>query len=661
MRGFLNKEMNTARNIAVIALLGIVSYFNSLWNNFVWDDIFLIIQNDFIKGSRLIPQLFLKPLYYLSGHDYLYYRPLQGLSYVFDYMLFGINPFGFHLLNLLLHILAAIMVYRLIAILFSDKELALFSALLFTVHPINTSVVDYIASRADILLAIFIISSLIFFIRAKNIWFYLFSLTCFIFALLSKEVAVIFPLCLIFTQESYAKIAKKNTGLKRARLWYISFIALSFAYVLFRQKFLAFGFFALPTSQISIRTIVLTLSKITLGYLRLIYWPVNLHMLRNVGVIKAGQPLVWVYMLFIILGAGIVLKNLKNRIIFFSLGFFILWLIPVCALAFKNPEYYLQGAAMMEEHWLYIPAIGIFLGTAYLLKKAKKYTGKVFYRILLLLIIACLSGITWQENARWKNNHTLFSYTYKCVNNSVTLCRNLGWIYLQRKDINNSIKMYLEARRIAREERQKAIVDKDLAYAYILNNQKDEALALCRQALKINARYADMHALLGLIYARDNLKESKEELQAALEIDPFNALSFNRLLALSRTEKDIRDDLPKRYTNLLRDSRGFGRYRIQRALGIIYLYQGEMELAFLHLKEAQRLNPYDPKINNALAVYYAQNLDRKKALDFFYRALKIDPFDQDIYRNLSLFYEESGQKEEAIRARKQAEEINIFN
>ena len=86
-----------------------------------------------------------------------------------------------------------------------------------------------------------------------------------------------------------------------------------------------------------------------------------------------------------------------------------------------------------------------------------------------------------------------------------------------------------------------------------------------------------------------------------------------------------------------------------------------MELAFLHLKEAQRLNPYDPKINNALAVYYAQNLDRKKALDFFYRALKINPYDQDTYNNLALFYEQSKDNARAQTLRKQGQGINLFN
>lgn len=653
--------MSERRNMAIIVLLGIAVYFNSLFNAFVWDDVFTVIQNDFIKGFRLIPQIFLKPFFYFSGEDYLYYRPIEALSFVFDYSVFGLRPFGFHLVNILLHILAAILVYRFIYILFSERELAFFSALLFTVHPVNASVVNCVTSRADILLVVFALSSLILFIRAKNSLSRLLSLACFILSLLSKETALVFPLFLVFTQEIYARVNKKEAPAGRVRLWYLLFMLIPFVYILFRKHALGSGFSVFLPPGLSIPSIMLTWSKITLNYLGLIYWPSGLHMLRNIPIVKTGDPMTPAYLLFIIFVAGIVLKNLRKMILLFSLGIFFIWLIPAGALAFKNPEYYLQGMAIMEWNWLYIPALGVFLGTVYFLRKTQNYVGKLFCRILFFAFIACLAGITWRENGRWKNNYTLFTHTNKYVHNSVTVYMNLGSIYLNRNDINNALGFYRQALELAREDKTRMAIYKDIAYAYILDNHPDQALAVCREAIRINYNSSDIHALLGLIYARSNLAQAKNEWLIALGMDPFNAIAFNQLLVLSSTEKDIKEELCRRYGNLLKEYRGFERYKVYRSLGMIYLYCGEGELALLNLKEAQRINPYDSTTNKALAVYYARNSDRKRAFELFHRALRLNPFDREVYANLSLFYAESGQKEAADRMKGKAQQANIFN
>lgn len=658
--------MNNKKNIIFIVLIGIIVYINSLKNNFVWDDIFTVIDNDFIKGYRLIKEIFLKPLFYFANTDYLYYRPLQSLSNMFDYYIWGLNPLGFHLTNVLLHICAAILIYYFVNILFDDRELSFFTSLLFVVHPINTSVVNYITSRADTLLTIFTISSLIFFLEAKHYKFYLLSLICFILALLSKETAMIFPLCLIFTREMYAKIKKERIGFEivTARFWYIAFMAIPIAYILLRIKIIGVGANIFPPSQTNLLGIVVTLSKISINYLKLIYLPFALHMLRNIAIVELTKNIIILYIIFISLDMLFLLVIYRlNKIIFFSLGLFLLWVLPIGLIALKNPEYYFQHKAIMEEHWLYIPSIGIFILTVYIIRKLSKYIGKAFYKTALLLFVIYLSVVTLKENTYWKNNYTLFTHTSKYVNNSITIYRNLGWIYLNKQDINKSIEMYRRALDIKQDDKHKVVLYKDLAYAYFLNNQIDEAANACQEALDINYNYAGAHGCLGLIHSKNDLQKdiARREWKVALEIYPFNAIAFNNLLMLSKTDNNIRSYLIEKYNRLLNQYNCFEQYRVYRALGIIYLYNGIHSSAISCIKKARQINPYDVKINNVLAVYYAESEDFNKAIKYFKIALKLNPFDKETYKNFAALYTQLNRIEEARMLIEKSESINMFN
>ena len=97
-----------------LLLLGVtvVVYLNSFDNTFVWDDVVLIENNPLVKDWRHLPALFISDI--LPGPAAgTYYRPLQMLSYGLDYQLWGLDPFGFHLTNLALHALCAVLFYRL--------------------------------------------------------------------------------------------------------------------------------------------------------------------------------------------------------------------------------------------------------------------------------------------------------------------------------------------------------------------------------------------------------------------------------------------------------------------------------------------------------------------------------------------------------------------
>jgi len=653
------------RNIIFIVLVVVLVYLNCLGNGFVWDDNFTVVNNDFIRGPKLIKEVFAKPLYYFANAGYLYYRPFQSLTNMLDYSIWGLNPFGFHLTNLLLHILAAVLIYFFINILLSEPEISLFAALLFAIHPVNRSVVCHITSRTNILLAIFTMSSLILFLKARGWRDYILSLSCFVLALLSKETAIMFPLFLIFTREMCIKINKDKLGLPaaNARWWYLVFLVIPVVYILLRSKVLGIRADIISTYyKVDFLTSLFTLFRAIADYLGLIFMQANFYMLRTVSFVQITKESLILYTVIIafIAAAAFILYRI-NKIIFFSLGMFFIWVMPVGSVALRNPEYFFQQKAIIEEHWLYIPAIGIFIIISYLIVRLGKYSGKLLPRAIFLLLIIYLSAVTFKENTFWKNNYTIFRRTLEFVDNSSTMYKNMGWVYLNKKENAKAIDMYSKALALKQDDNSKIILYKDIAYAYLLDNQAGKAIDALQKALKIKYDYADAHGFLGLIYSKDDLARAKEEWKIALDINSSNEVSFNNLLGLSKPDSGIRDYLIKKYQGLPRQEGNFSDFKIYRALGIVYLYNGMYPAALESLQMALEIDPYDVKTNNALAVYYAQTKDFASAVKLFKRSLKLNPFDKEVYRNLALLYNQLDQKEEAGWLIEKSESMDIFN
>ena len=101
-------------SLTLIIFLGLLVYVNSLASPFIWDDEALISDNYFIKDLRYIFDIFKKNLAFASGNPTIFYRPMQNLTYLLDYYIFGLKPWGFRITNIILHILNSILVYFII-------------------------------------------------------------------------------------------------------------------------------------------------------------------------------------------------------------------------------------------------------------------------------------------------------------------------------------------------------------------------------------------------------------------------------------------------------------------------------------------------------------------------------------------------------------------
>ena len=191
----------TKTTCMLIIILVVLSVFiKSLENDFVWDDYDLVISNPYVKSFNWMPRVFTEQLYNSTGVVSNFYRPIQLVSYAVDYSVWKLNPYGYHLTNLLFHISNSILLYLILFLTGVSPPIGLFTSLLFGVAPMISGITFYIAARSDLLAVFFMFLSVLCLLRyaqVKKTAYYFISLLFFICSLLSKEMAIIFPFLLV--------------------------------------------------------------------------------------------------------------------------------------------------------------------------------------------------------------------------------------------------------------------------------------------------------------------------------------------------------------------------------------------------------------------------------------------------------------------------------
>ena len=151
-------EKTKTKHLLPILLLVCVSaliYFNSLSNGFVYDDFGTIVENVHIKRFGNYLSSFYNPSYFKISGGEASYRPVATLSYYLIYAIFGLNPFGYHLISIALHIFNVILVYQIAHVIFDDKKSSVIAGLLFACHPVNTEAVNGISYNEDLIASFF--------------------------------------------------------------------------------------------------------------------------------------------------------------------------------------------------------------------------------------------------------------------------------------------------------------------------------------------------------------------------------------------------------------------------------------------------------------------------------------------------------------------------
>lgn len=527
--------------IGVCAMIFIVAslvYANTLRNDFIWDDEYLILNNSQVKSFKHLPNVFKTYVGYGSENINNFYRPVQEISNMVDYFLWGIKPFGFHLTNVVLHALVSVMVCVFLYYIAGDRLAAGIGALFWAVHPIHTEAVAYIAGRADLLYSFFMLLSLVLFIsfigrvreNRRSHAIYAASLAAFVVSLLSKEIIITMPL-LVFLYIFYFVRPEGDTSTYRKVRWsWLPYAAIVAFYGYLRLTVLNFSHIAPPSvfGKIPLANRVLTFFRSVRTYFELLAYPHDLHMERTIAITKNIFDLQAIGALLLILAicclAYIVYKK-GNRVVSFGIAWFFANLLPVSNLVPIN--------SFLAEHWIYMASVGVFLivGVTASALYRKDLPGGILYRWALTLVLAVLIGAyaggTVLRNNDWKDEITFFRSTLKYHPRNARLYLNLGNTYYEKGEIDNAVEQYRKAIAI---NPGYAVAYGNIGSAYLNKGDYAKAEEYLIKAIDLQQKYPIAHYNLGIIYQhKSKYNESIKELQIATEQLPQFYQAWNML------------------------------------------------------------------------------------------------------------------------------------
>lgn len=389
------------RELCLLVFITFLSYFNSLFNGFVWDDNIFILKDRAIIDFKVSELLF-------SVANGMEFIPAHSLTLAIDHLLWGFNPLGFHLTNISIYISSIITLYFVIInIPVSDidkRKVAIWTSTVFALHPIHSEPVNFISNRCHLLACLFVLLSLYWFVKwlFQPLRKYLaLSVLFFIFSLLSKQSAVAFPVLVVAVVLLY-----KNSGISlMQRIWAASsFILIDIVAVIFHIQNAFTSSTAVTENLISNSSGILNKTIKTVNiysfYIHKYLFPKGLTLHYDDRYLHSGIsiPSALSFVLFVIVLAFALYNRKRNILITAGIIWYSIMLVPAMNLLDTTP--------VIANRYALIPSIGLSLVIGYLIYRfIDNYHYSKHVAVMLVLIMAT---ITITKNFDWKSDYTLF-------------------------------------------------------------------------------------------------------------------------------------------------------------------------------------------------------------------------------------------------------------
>lgn len=577
-------------------------YFNSFSSGFTFDSVALL-EHHYLRDVRVLCNEFWQP-----GFGEHKMRFLGFLTFALNYTLHGPSPFGYHLVNVLIHLLNGLLVWR-IAYLLSGRGtmfagerakremFALAAAALFLVHPIQTQAVTYFYQRLAALVSFFYLSAVLCYVKARmadaqfgrRLLFFLLTGFSFALGLLTKQNILTFPLMIVLLEACFFQ----ETGWQRRRSFWVwgigGAVGICLALVLFFR--LEGALFVSPqrlsNDQLHVNSYsyFLTQAKVILRYLQLIAFPVGQSLDHHVPLSRTIRdwPTVLsgiVVLSFFLLG---VMTVRKHRLI----GFGIMWFFIAAAVECSI----IPIRHVMFEHRMYLPMAGLAMSfSAWVIMRFPMRQSVIFF----IAVMLALGGLTVRRNAVWENGVTLWQDVVKKSPLEARGHTNLGKAYLEQGDYDRALH-HLELSALLNPA-QSAQVDNNIGLIYLQLKQYDLAEYYFQKSLRREPGGIGTYNNLGGVYLEQGDDARAEE--------------------YFRKELNNSDHLSA-YNNL----------------GLIFMRRGllgDAEEAFLKAKE---MNPYQKEAYENLAAVYQLKQDLEREKDIYQDAVKKFPRDEEMRHN----------------------------
>jgi tetratricopeptide (TPR) repeat protein len=575
----------------VLAALTILVY-RPAWNGgFLWDDDDYITKNELLTAPDGLRRI------WFSLDSPSQYFPLTYSTFRLERALWGLNPTGYHWVNLLLHVANALLVW---AVLFRLKVPgAWLAGAIFALHPVQAESVAWITERKNVLMGFFFLLTLLAWIafvdeRTKRPrLFYGLALILYLLALSAKTTACTLPAALFLI----LWLQKKPVRWKRI-FQIIPFLVLGIAMgalAMWWERYhqgtsrAAFTFLS-PIER------VLVACRAVSFYLSKLIWPSNLTFIYPRWNIAPTHLLNYVWLLagVIVCVAIYFLRRYVGRSVEVATAFFVATLSPVLGFIMLYTFRY----TFVADHYQYLACIGpIALASAGLVNLADtSKNSRTLISSAALCVVALLATLTWRQAAMYGNIETLWRTTLSRNPSCWMAHNNLGIVLFEKGQLDDAIAHY---RTTLQMQPNFWDADYNLGTALLRKGQVDEAIFYCDKAIRMQPNDPDAQvALANALLQKRRIDDAIVHYQKAVAIRPDYFLA---------------------------------RYGLGHAL----LEKGELDAAIDHCRAALLIRPNDSDCHTIMAIALDERGRSGEAIQHYEKALEISPQSVSALNNLA--------------------------
>lgn len=607
-------------HIAFIALLAGVFYSPSLRNDFIWDDDAYVYNNFTIQRPDGLKEIWF-------SYEMPQYYPIVFTSFWVEHKLWGLNPYGYHAVNLAIHIANAILIYMILLNLY--PSLALAAGLLFALHPVQVETVAWVTERKNLLGCLFYLLAIFFYVkffetgRRKH---YVSSFVAFVLALLSKSITVSFVVVPLFIKWWRGqKIARADI----VALWPFFLVGLACAVNTIFLEMYRVGAKG-EAWVLSFAEHLILPGQIILFYITKILFPQELIFFYPRWELDAQQFWQWLPLVTVIM-VGAVLYGQRKRIgrgAFANYCYFICAIFPALGIFNVYPMIF----SYVADHFQYIASINLILlmaGAGALLfdrlllygnwRPDAKTRAAILYSVLS--VVALFYGLKVMEHSKsFANLESQWQDVIKKNDRSSIAHNNLGVVYRDQGRMDEAFGEFTKAIEIDPDNIE---AHNNLGLYYYFIDRPDQALFEFNKALEINKDYASTYNNIGLIYLNsDQEDKAYNYFTTAVELNPklmeghYNLAEcylLNNQYDQAINELLITIGLSPKYHDAM------------QSLAQIYEKIGQTDNAIHWYQQAIAVNGNFPPYHNSLGIIFAQRGAMREAIAEFQLALHGDP------------------------------------
>jgi len=638
---------------ALIVLFVFLAYLPALRGGFISDDDMYVTNDPLLTAPDG-----LKRIWFSTGSPSQYF-PLTYTTFRIERALWGLNPGGYHRVNILLHVMNALLVWRLLKRL--SVPGAWLAAAIFALHPVQVESVAWIAECKNVLMCLFFLLALLAWIefvedRPKPLWrYYLLSLLFYGLALCSKTTACTLPAALLLILWSQRKPINRQRLMQIAPFLLMG-VGMGLVTVWWEQhhqgtqgKLFAMGLLER----------VLVASHAVWFYSGKLVWPANLTFSYPRWTINPTEPLAYGWL---VAGAGLggaiyFARRFVGRGVEVAALFYVATLSPLLGFIMLYTFRY----TFVADHYQYVASIGpLALAAAGIslalgrFEKRSPFLKPVFCGVLLLV----LGVLTWRQSATYVNRETLWRTTLARNPNCCLAYNNLGIVLAARGRFDEAIENYRQAIQI---NPNLADALNNLGTALVAERRFDEAIENYRQAIQIDPNDAKALNNLGNALAtKGQFDEAIGNFRQAIQINPNLAGALNNL-GTALVARGRFDEAIESYRQAIQIDPNDA--KALRYLGNALAAKGRFDEAIENYRQAIQIDPNDAKTLSNLAWVLATSPDDElrngtEAVRLAERACELTHYGQPlIIGTLAAAYAESGRFPEAVTTAEKAEQL----